>query len=144
MKLALAQINARLGDLEGICSRIERQLTIAQESGVDLMCLPAPLLCGVTPGTLVESTTFEHDVLKALERIAQCASEREVACLVPAVLALESGQLFEVFLLKEGRVVPLRLTMVRHQESVPVSPWSPPVFEVAGRASRPRLMRRVT
>lgn len=132
MKLALAQINARLGDLEGICSRIERQLTIAQESGVDLMCLPAPLLCGVTPGTLVESTTFEHDVLKALERIAQCASEREVACLVPAVLALESGQLFEVFLLKEGRVVPLRLTMVRHQESVPVSPWSPPVFEVAG------------
>ena len=132
MKLALAQINARLGDLDGICSRIERQLGIARDAGADLLCLPAPLMCGVVPGSLVESGDFEHDMLKGLERVAQAAGDLGIACLVPAVLALESGQLFEVFLLRKGRVIPLRLTMVRHSESPPVSPWSPPVFEVAG------------
>lgn len=132
MKLALAQINSRLGDLDGVCERVEQQLRIAQESGVDLLCIPAPLLCGVTPGALVEYGNFEHDMLRCLQRMARTANELGVACLVPAVLALDSGQLFEVFLLRKGRVVPLRLTMVRHQDALPVSPWSPPVFEVAG------------
>ncbi len=146
MKLALAQINARLGDLDGICSRIERQLGIARDAGADLLCLPAPLgicsrierqlgiardagadllclpaplMCGVIPGSLVESGDFEHDMLKGLGRVAQTAGDLGIACLVPAVLALESGQLFEVFLLRNGRVIPIRLTMVRHSESLP-------------------------
>ena len=132
MKLALAQIDARLGDFDGICSRVERQLHVAHDAGADLLCLPAPLLCGVTPGALVESGDFEHDMLKSLHRISKVAEELGIACLMPAVLSLEAGQLFEVFLLRGGRVVPLRLTMVRHGESMPVSPWSPPVFEVSG------------
>ena len=134
MKLALAQIDARLGDFDGICSRVERQLHVAHDAG-DLLCLPAPLLCGVTPGALVESGDFEHDMLKSLHRISKVAEELGIACLMPAVLSLEAGQLFEVFLLRGGRVVPLRLTMVRHGESMPVSPWSPPVFEVSVRGS---------
>lgn len=132
MKLALAQIDARLGDLEGICERVEGQLRVAREAGVDLLCLPAPLFCGVTPGTLAEYGNFEHAVLGCLERIAGVAEELGLACLAPSVLSLDGGQLFEVFLLRKGRVVPLRLTMVRHHEVLPVSPWSPPVFEVAG------------
>lgn len=132
MKLALAQIHARLGDLDGICARVEQQLAIAHEAGADLLCLPSPLFCGVTPGTLVESADFEHDLLCVLQRLARVADDLGMACLAPAVLALESGQLFEIFMLRKGRVVPLRLTMVRHQEILPVSPWSPPIFEVAG------------
>lgn len=132
MKLALAQIDARPGDFDGLYARLERQLSIAHEVGADLLCAPAPLTCGVTPGALVESTDFEHDLLSCLQRLAQAASELGMACLVPAVLSLEAGQLFEAYLLRRGRVVPLRLTMVRHHEGLPMSPWSPPVFEVAG------------
>ena len=75
MKLALAQIDARLGDFDGICSRVERQLHVAHDAGADLLCLPAPLLCGVTPGALVESGDFEHDMLKSLHRISKVAEE---------------------------------------------------------------------
>lgn len=132
MKLALAQIDARPGDFDGLYARLERQLSIAHEAGADLLCAPAPLTCGVTPGALVESTDFEHDLLSCLQRLAQAAGELGMACLVPAVLSLEAGQLFEAYLLRRGRVVPLRLTMVRHHEGLPMSPWSPPVFEVAG------------
>lgn len=132
MKLALAQIDARPGDFDGLYARLEQQLSIAHGAGADLLCAPAPLMCGVTPGALVESTDFEHDLLSCLQRLAQAASELGMACLVPAVLSLEAGQLFEAYLLRRGRVVPLRLTMVRHHEGLSISPWSPPVFEVAG------------
>lgn len=132
MRIALAQIGARLGDFDGICSRVEQQVRLAHDAGVDLLCLPAPLMCGVTPGALVDYPNYEHDLLKALGRLAETAEEAEVACLVPAVLPMDVGQLFEAFLLRRGRVVPLRLTMIRHQEGLPVSPWSPPVFDIAG------------
>ena len=90
------------------------------------------LMCGVTPGALVDYPNYEHDLLRALDRLAAVCDAAGVACIVPAVLSLEVGQLFEAFLLRRGRVVPLRLTMIRHQEGVPVSPWSPPVFDIAG------------
>ena len=132
MRIALAQIGARLGDFEGICSRVEQQVRVAREAEVDLLCLPAPLMCGVTPGALVDYPNYEHDLIKCLERLAGTCEEAGVTCLVPAVLSMDVGQLFEAFLLRRGRVVPLRLTMIRHQEGLPVSPWSPPVFDVAG------------
>ncbi|MDO4436844.1 MAG: hypothetical protein Q4B77_02705 [Coriobacteriaceae bacterium] len=132
MKLALAQINERLGDFDGICSRIEKQALLAHEAGADLLCMPAPLFCGVTPASFAEYPNYEHDLLRHLRQVALAVEPLGIACLVPAVLALEAGQLFEVFLLREGRVVPLRLTMIRHHDELPVSPWSPPIFEVAG------------
>ena len=43
MKLALAQIDMRLGDIEGICGRIEDQARLAHERGARVLCVPAPL-----------------------------------------------------------------------------------------------------
>lgn len=101
--------------------------------------MPGPTFCAYPrpdvrchAGALVDYPNYEHDLLRALDRLAAICDAAGVACIVPAVLSLEVGQLFEAFLLRRGRVVPLRLTMIRHQEGVPVSPWSPPVFDVAG------------
>ncbi len=132
MKLALAQIDARLGDLDGICARLEQQVLVAGEAGADLLCLPSPLFTGVTPSALVDYPNFEHDLLHHLERVATVIATSGVACLVPVVLPLEGGPLFEVMLIKRGRVVPLRLTKIRFGEQMPASPWAPPVFELAG------------
>ncbi len=132
MKLALAQIDARLGDLDGICARLEQQVFLAGEAGADLLCLPAPLFAGVMPGTLVDYPNFEHDLLHHLQQVATAISTSGIACLVPVILPLEGGPLFEAMLLRRGNVVPLRLTMIAHHEEMPMSPWAPPVFEVAG------------
>ena len=70
MRIALAQIGARLGDFDGICSRVEQQVYLAQDAGADLLCVPAPLMCGVTPGALVDYPNYEHDLLRALDRLA--------------------------------------------------------------------------
>lgn len=49
MKLALAQIDMRLGDIEGICGRIEDQARLARERGARVLCVPAPLFMGAMP-----------------------------------------------------------------------------------------------
>ena len=49
MKLALAQIDMRLGDIEGICGRIEDQARLAHERGARVLCVPAPLFMGALP-----------------------------------------------------------------------------------------------
>ena len=62
MKLALAQIDMRLGDIEGICGRIEDQARLAHERGARVLCVPAPLFMGAMPGGLVGAADFEHDM----------------------------------------------------------------------------------
>ena len=66
MKLALAQIDMRLGDIEGICGRIEDQARLAHERGARVLCVPAPLFMGAMPGGLVGAADFEHDMLAGL------------------------------------------------------------------------------
>ena len=131
MKIALAQIDMRLGDIEGICSRIAGQTVLAADAGAQLLCVPAPLLSGILPGTLIEYGNYEHDLLRALTALASDLADIGVVCLVPAVVPYEGGSLFEVFMLREGRVVPTRLTVAQFRgDSDGV--WAPPVFDVAG------------
>lgn len=132
MKIALAQIDMRLGDIEGVCARLEQQAALAVEAGADLLALPAPLLTGVLPGSLVDYPAFEHDVLSALAVVAQAPAVRELTVLVPAVVGVDGSQLFEVYMLRRGRVVPTRLTVARHYAELGCTPWTPPVFEIAG------------
>lgn len=44
MKLALAQIDMRLGDIEGICGRIEDQARLAHERGARVLWRSGPAL----------------------------------------------------------------------------------------------------
>lgn len=132
MKLALAQIDMRLGDIEGICSRIADQAALAADATAQLLCVPAPLFTGVQPTTLIEYTDFEHDLVRSLRELAVKVEEHGVACLVPAVVSVEQAPLAEAFLLREGRVIPLRTLRGLRGDRVEASMWEPVVFELAG------------
>ena len=73
MKIALAQIDMRLGDIEGVCARIESQAILAHEQEADLLAVPVPLLAGILPGSLIEVEDFEHDMVSALSALAEPA-----------------------------------------------------------------------
>ena len=132
MKIAIAQIDMRLGDIEAICTRVEGQAALACEQGARLLCIPAPLISGSLPGMLVESQNFIHDILQALEGLSQRLSELGVAALVPAIVTHEDTPIFEAFLLKEGRVVPIRTLSALRREHMGEDPWLPSVFEFDG------------
>lgn len=83
MKLALAQIDMRLGDIEGICGRIEDQARLAHERGARVLCVPAPLFMGAMPGSLVGAADFEHDMLTGLTGVAERIQELDMICMCP-------------------------------------------------------------
>ena len=132
MRIALAQIDARLGDIEGVCERLESQAAVARDQGADLICIPSPLLTGIVPGALIESANFEHDLVSELSALAGRLAELGIMALVPAVVAFDRAPLFEVFLLKKGRVVPLRTLLAHRRSPSSDDAWAPPVFDVAG------------
>ena len=95
MKLALAQIDMRLGDIEGICGRIEDQARLAHERGARVLCVPAPLFMGAMPGGLVGTADFEHDMLAGLTGVAERIQELDMICIVPAAVSFEGQPLLD-------------------------------------------------
>ncbi len=135
MKIALAQVDMRLGDIEGACARIERQVELAVQAGAALLCAPAPLMAGIAPGTLVGSRGYEHDLVSALTALARRTEGTGVTVLVPAPVEFEGEAVFEVFLLKEGHAVPLRCSNARARREAGASSdeaWLPVIFDLDG------------
>ena len=99
MKLALAQIDMRLGDIEGICGRIEDQARLAHERGARVLCVPAPLFMGAIPGGLVGAADFEHDMLAGLTGVAERIQELDMICIVPAAVSFEGQPLLDYMML---------------------------------------------
>lgn len=132
MKVALAQIDMRLGDIEGICDRIEDQARLACVRGARMLCVPAPLFSGVTPGALLSSKDYEHDLLRGLKGLAERIAELDMICLVPAAVLFKGQPLFEFFMLKEGRVIPARSAIALKRGAERDDAWVPPVFDVDG------------
>jgi NAD+ synthase (glutamine-hydrolysing) len=70
MRLALAQINTVVGDLEGNRERILRRITEARERGADLVLLPELAVTGYPPEDLLLRPAFVREARRSLERIA--------------------------------------------------------------------------
>jgi NAD+ synthase (glutamine-hydrolysing) len=70
MKIALAQINPTVGDLEGNARRIEAAAARAQEAGATLVVLPELALTGYPPRDLLEQPRFILRTRRTLERLA--------------------------------------------------------------------------
>ena len=120
----------RLGDIEGICERIESQARLAKRSGARVLCTPSPLFGGLMPNLLIEEKNFEHDVVCGLSALAARIEELDLVVLVPAVVAFEHAPLFEVFMLKEGRAIPVRSLLAYRRGGAVDDIWAPPVFDI--------------
>lgn len=130
MKLAMAQIDMRLGDIPGICSRIEEQAHLARRQGATMLITPAPLLMGIMPGALVDAPNFQHQMLSALQDLSVSRALHGISCLIPMVVPVGEGSVFEVALLRDGHVSPMRLAFMKFKEGSPFAPWTPPVFDI--------------
>jgi len=69
MKIALAQINTKVGDLPGNSDIIIRNINAAKEMGVDLVVFPELSITGYPPRDLLDFECFIEDNLKYLEKI---------------------------------------------------------------------------
>jgi NAD+ synthase (glutamine-hydrolysing) len=71
LRVALAQVNPTVGDLEGNSRLIIEWIGRAREQGADLVCFPELVLTGYPPEDLVLKRAFVRDNLKQLERVTK-------------------------------------------------------------------------
>jgi NAD+ synthase (glutamine-hydrolysing) len=71
VRVALAQIDARVGDLEGNAERIAARIDEARDTGAELVLLPELAITGYPPEDLLLKEHFLADAREALESVAR-------------------------------------------------------------------------
>jgi NAD+ synthase (glutamine-hydrolysing) len=71
VRIALAQINTTVGDLDGNVEKIVRWTADAADAGADVVCYPELAITGYPPEDLVLRPEFVRDNLAALEEVAK-------------------------------------------------------------------------
>jgi len=71
LRLALAQINPIVGDLEGNAAMIIRYLNMAREHHADIVAFPELVLTGYPPEDLLLKPQFIEDACAALQRVKE-------------------------------------------------------------------------
>ena len=71
LRVALAQINVTVGDLEGNCARILSAVRQAKEAGADIVVVPELAVCGYPPEDLLLKDHFVQDNIRAVRGLAR-------------------------------------------------------------------------
>lgn len=71
VRVACAQINCTVGDIEGNASKILNYISKAQDSGVDVISFPELAITGYPPEDLLLKQSFINDSIKKLSCIAR-------------------------------------------------------------------------
>lgn len=87
MKIGIAQINARVGDLAGNAGRIGAAVEAAAEGGADLIVLPELCLLGFPPRDLLLDEGFVDASLRALDTLAHTLKDAPPTLLGAALRA---------------------------------------------------------
>src|SRR5436190_3350542 len=103
VRIALGQINATVGDLEGNVAKMAEWADRATEAGAALVCFPELAVTGYPPEDLVLRPEFVDDNLEALERLAR-ETTGGCAVLVGFVDRSDRGLHNAAALLRGGRV----------------------------------------
>ena len=82
MRIALAQINNTVGDLEANAARILEFARSAEQRGAHVVAFPELALTGYPPRDLVEKHSFLDRTANALEDIARASADLKVALVV--------------------------------------------------------------
>ena len=107
LKIALAQLNPTMGDIEGNIAKVKRAHTEAERLGADLVALPELFVTGYPPEDLVLKPAFTTSARAAVEALAteiQGGSTVLVGTIWP-----ECGQVYNaVALIGDGAVDAVR------------------------------------
>jgi NAD+ synthetase len=103
MKIALAQFNAVVGDLEGNAARILDCARQARQAGASILLAPELSLCGYPPEDLLLRTGFNLACLNSLRNLAQSVSGITVVVGHPDLVGDDRYNAASV--LRDGKVI---------------------------------------
>ena len=103
MKIALAQLNYTIGDIDGNANRIIEAVRRAEAEGADLVLFSEYAVSGTPAYDLLRKTTFLTLCEEALERIAAACSR--VTAIVGSPVLTDNGAVSAAAVLRQGRIV---------------------------------------
>jgi len=74
IRIGLAQINAKVGDIEGNLNKVLGYISSAKDSGVDILCFPELSVTGYPPEDLLLKPKFINDSISTIEEIRKASS----------------------------------------------------------------------
>jgi NAD+ synthase len=108
IKIALAQINPKLGDVAGNVARVLAARDEAAAGNADLMLAPELVVSGYPPEDLVLKPAFQDACRQGVERLAKATADGGPALIVGSPW-VEDGKLHNgTFLLGEGKILAKR------------------------------------
>ena len=102
VRVAVAQINCTVGDLEENTSKIKEYLSRAKNEGADIICFPELALTGYPPEDLLIKPEFISDNLQKLQEIA--ASADKIIAVVGFVDRTKEGIYNAAAVIYEGKI----------------------------------------
>ncbi len=110
MRISLAQLNPRVGDLEGNLARLERAWDEAVARGADLVVTPELYLVGYPPRDLLDRPGFIAAVGRAVDRAVEMSASRPGTGLIlgaprPSGQPTGRGLHNSAVLIHDGRIV---------------------------------------
>lgn len=103
LRVALAQINSTVGDLEGNAAKIIAAMERAGEADADIVTFPELAICGYPPEDLLLKPSFLRDSRHAIDGIAQ--QSEGIASLIGFPDSVDGGVYNAAALISGGHVV---------------------------------------
>src|SRR5688572_28553827 len=103
MKIAIAQLNATVGDLSGNVARIADFAARARREGADLVVTPELALCGYPPEDLLLRADFLEACDQAMQDLA--ARVRDVTLVVGHPRAADGKRYNSTSIIQKGKIV---------------------------------------
>lgn len=112
LKIALAQINPTVGDLEGNASKIIQNIRNARDAGADLVIFPELAITGYPPKDLLLKPSF---ITKNKEKLNEIVKETKDIAAVFGFVDEAGGKLFNAAVLAQDK----KVIGVQHKANLP-------------------------
>src|ERR1700759_5446868 len=103
LKIALAQLNPTVGDVEGNAAKVRRARDEAARLGADIVAFPELFIAGYPPEDLVLKPAFQAACRAAVEALAR--ESKDGPALLVGTPWLEGGQLYNAYALLAGGMI---------------------------------------